>query len=168
MNIFFSNQDPRVAARNLNHWRVQNKMILENCQMMCNVLRYFGKPAPYKRTHDKHPSNVWLGQSRANLDWLIIHTDELLRIYKERYNKDHAGCTHVFTSLVARLESLPLPEVPMTPVYLAIQIKDHPDIIEKYSQQGTNQLAKSPEDAILAYKEYLQRKSYWQPEFILE
>lgn len=34
------------------------KMILETCQLLCNVLMYYNVYSPYKKTHFNHPCSI--------------------------------------------------------------------------------------------------------------
>ena len=92
MNIFFTDEDPVVAAQNLDDKRVI-KMILESAQMLCTALRLNNAPhlAKYKSTHINHPSNIWCRETRTNYYWLLNHFKALCDEYTYRYGKIHAS-----------------------------------------------------------------------------
>ena len=116
MNIFFTDKDPEVAARNLCDQHVI-KMILESAQLLCTahrvldgiklenleilrknkvrkVTRYYLEDACrndglYKATHVNHPCSIWVRESSANYYWLYGHMRYLNSVYLERFGKTH-------------------------------------------------------------------------------
>lgn len=86
MNIFILSYDPEEAAIMQCDQHVV-KMPLETSQMLCTA--YPVEIAPYGRTHFNHPCNLWLRESKANYEWLIIHGLALCEEYKFRYQKVH-------------------------------------------------------------------------------
>lgn len=90
MNIFVTDSDPVIAAQNLDDKRVV-KMILESAQMLCTALHCHGAShrAQYKKTHENHPSNVWVRQTDSNYLWLLEHFKALCEEYTHRYGKVH-------------------------------------------------------------------------------
>lgn len=88
MNIFFVDEDPKVAARCLVDRHVV-KMVLESCQLLCTTFHLQGIDAPYKPTHKNHPCAIWCRESKENFDWLLEHSYELLVEYTRRYDKIH-------------------------------------------------------------------------------
>ncbi len=89
MNIFYSDPDPRRAARNLDSRRLV-KMVLESAQLLSTSLSERGRPAPYRPTHRHHPCAVAVQFHRANYDWLLAHFRALCREYRFRYGRTHA------------------------------------------------------------------------------
>lgn len=71
MNIFALDQDPVKAAKYHCDKHV-NKMILETAQLMSTCLKSNGisDPILYKQFNPKHPSNLWVAESRSNFEWL--------------------------------------------------------------------------------------------------
>jgi len=55
MNIFYINEDPIIAARELADDHIR-KMQIESAQMLCTTFWHYGHWAPYKRAHYNHPS----------------------------------------------------------------------------------------------------------------
>ena len=90
MNIFVTDDDPRISAINLDDKRVI-KMILESAQMLCTALHEHGAGhlAQYKATHKNHPANVWCRQTRMNYGWLLMHFVALSNEYTYRTGKVH-------------------------------------------------------------------------------
>lgn len=111
MNIFVLDNDPRVAANYMCNKHVV-KMIVESCQLMStahHVLdgqvisrtakngRKFGtyehvRPGfKFLRcTMINHPCTIWTRSSKQAYYWLWEHTNELLKVYRSRYDKIHA------------------------------------------------------------------------------
>ena len=87
MNIFFLDDCPVQAAK----WHVDKhmKMLLEHCQMLCTFYRLQGIDAPYKKTHENHPSAKWIRASHDNFMWTIEHAYAVAAEYTERYGKRH-------------------------------------------------------------------------------
>ena len=121
MNIFYTDYDPEVAARNMVDRHVV-KMILETAQLLSTAHRVLdgemivGKNAKgrkttkwtlpdvrdttfYSATHRNHPSAVWVRQSSANYDWLYNHLLALGREYTYRYGRVHATISKLGTAL---------------------------------------------------------------------
>lgn len=96
MNIHLFTPDPVDNARYLDDARAR-KMILENLQMMSAALHRHGigdqfKPltnsgTPYRVSHERHPSTLWVGDSRSNLLWLCDYTEALYVRYKRSGGK---------------------------------------------------------------------------------
>jgi hypothetical protein len=111
MNIFYTDYDPEVAARNMVDRHVV-KMILETAQLLSTAHRvidgeeYVGQSQSgrkakrwrlsgnadaimYAATHINHPSAVWVRENSANYDWLYGHLLALGREYTYRYGRTH-------------------------------------------------------------------------------
>jgi hypothetical protein len=121
MNIFVLDNDPRVAANHMCNKHVV-KMIVESCQLMStahHVLdgqhitrtakngRKFGtyehiRPGfKFLRcTMINHPCTIWTRSSKQAYYWLWEHTNELLKVYRSRYDKVHSYDDMVQYSLV--------------------------------------------------------------------
>lgn len=86
MNIFFTGT-PEESAAFLDDKRVC-KMIVETAQLLSTYLiDQLKLTAPYKVYNTKHPSYLWLCESKANYNWLVKHYKALLEEYKNRYEK---------------------------------------------------------------------------------
>ena len=87
MNIFHIDEDPVQSAR----WLVDKhlKMLLESCQMLCTNYHLQDIDAPYRKTHENHPSTKWARASYDNCLWLIEHAFTIADEYTVRYGKVH-------------------------------------------------------------------------------
>jgi hypothetical protein len=68
------------------------KMILESAQIMSTVQREYWNMADddlYKSTHKNHPCVKWVSENSLHYLWLFEHFEELCKIYKEKFGKDH-------------------------------------------------------------------------------
>ena len=93
MNIFFSDQNPDLAAKNLDSKRVI-KMVLESCQLLSNSMYERGLESPYGPTHEHHPCSIAVQHNIANYDWLLAHFIALCSEYtldrkSTRLNSSH-------------------------------------------------------------------------------
>jgi hypothetical protein len=88
MNIFYINENPIIAARELADDHVR-KMQIESAQM-CSVAHWVtGSTAPYKQSHTNHPSTKWVRESIQHYRWLISHGLEICSEFEKRYGKPH-------------------------------------------------------------------------------
>ena len=97
MNIFYLDEDPKVAAI-LQYNKHVVKMILESAQMLCTAHHVYGNEeqkenVPYKQAHLNHPSTIWCRQSIPNYMWLYKHMLALGHEYTHRYGKVHKSIT---------------------------------------------------------------------------
>jgi hypothetical protein len=88
MNIFYINEDPIIAARELADDHIR-KMQIESAQMCCTAHWAIGGEAPYKRAHLNHPSTKWVRESIQHYRWLIAHGLEICNEFEKRYGKSH-------------------------------------------------------------------------------
>lgn len=94
MNIFYLDRDPIRAAQYACDKHVV-KMILESSQLLSAAVILNGGTAPYKLTHQNHPSAVWTRKTRSNYYWLCSHLQGLLQEYTNRYGKIHSCHKHL-------------------------------------------------------------------------
>ncbi|ELY52807.1 hypothetical protein [Natronorubrum bangense] len=89
MNVFWLDEDPRLAARYHCDQHV-NKLLLEAAQMLCTAARENGYEADflYGSTHVGHPVTKWTAESKANWLRLRDHAGALNAEFVERYDKD--------------------------------------------------------------------------------
>lgn len=108
MNIFFTDSDPRVCARNLDDKRVV-KMTLESAQMLCTALHMHGAShlAKYKPTHPNHPSNIWCRETSMNYCWLLMHFAALAHEYTYRTGKVHKSYLELYDNLYSGIGFIP-------------------------------------------------------------
>lgn len=88
MNIFYINEDPILAARELADDHIR-KMQIESAQMCCTAHWETGKEAPYKRAHKNHPSTKWARESLSQYLWLVEHGLEICNEFTKRYKNTH-------------------------------------------------------------------------------
>jgi hypothetical protein len=88
MNIFYIDNDPKLAAQQLADDHVR-KMQIESAQM-CSVAHWEnGSTAPYKKSHTNHPSTKWVRASIQHYRWMIQHGLEICAEFEKRYGKHH-------------------------------------------------------------------------------
>ena len=88
MNIFYINEDPKIAAKELADDHIR-KMQIESAQMCSTAHWESNSTAPYKRAHVNHPSTKWARQSIQHYRWLIEHGLEICYEFTKRYGKHH-------------------------------------------------------------------------------
>lgn len=111
MNIFVFHKSPRDCARAHGDRHVV-KMVLETAQILCTVNHLKDNPAPYRKTHTKHPCVLWVLESRANYRWLIELGLSLAAEYTHRYDRRHKSQDVIEW---CRDHEPDLPDCPMTP-----------------------------------------------------
>ena len=126
MNIFVVEKDPYEASRSLCDKHVP-KMIVESTQMLVSALRRHGagdddvpltkSGTPHKGGYRNHPATVWVGDSRANAEWLLEHGIGLCTEFELRFNKNHACFEQL---LVVEQELDRIPEGDLTEVALCV------------------------------------------------
>ena len=79
MNIFYINENPIIAARELADDHIR-KMQIECAQMCCVTHWINGSPAPYKQSHTNHPSTKWTRESIQHYKWVVQHGLEICKI----------------------------------------------------------------------------------------
>jgi hypothetical protein len=108
MNIFFLHLIPTLCAM----YHVDRhvvKMILETSQLLCTAIWCTGKEAPYKKTHENHPSAIWTRASKENWRWLKRLGIALCEEYEYRYGKHHKS-----RAILEGIECPDLPDLPFT------------------------------------------------------
>lgn len=105
MNVFYTNDDPILAARDHNNIH-RNKMIVEYAQLLSTAHHELGVNADgiYKRTHLNHPSAIWVRKSPHNYEWVARCALELCTMYQVDTGKTHK--THDL--IIKLLSSKPL------------------------------------------------------------
>lgn len=104
MNIFVTDNDPRVCAQALDNQRV-NKMITESLQMLTTAMHVHQCPpellpqtkrgTPMKPTHVNHPCTIWARTTRANYLWLVQHLEALTAEFEHRYGHAHHAASQL-------------------------------------------------------------------------
>lgn len=88
MNIFFLDRNQTKCAEYHYDTHVV-KMILESAQLLSTAHHLAGDGGPYKKTHDNHPSAVWVRSSVHHYFWLYNLMIELGKEYTHRFGKVH-------------------------------------------------------------------------------
>lgn len=138
MNIFVTDRDPFVAAKNLDDKRV-NKMITEGIQMLAYALdRHGSANIPYttkgkfyrvRGPHRNHPCSIWAGNTRENYMWLLHHTWALCDEFHRRTGKPQFGETNI-PILLAGIEDIP--RGTLEPFQNSSMYKDMDNVIDAY------------------------------------
>lgn len=115
MNIFVLDRDPFVAAGYYCDKHVP-KMCLEIYQQLGSaVIRHGAQPwempltksgTPLKEAHRNHPCTRWVGDTRANFNWAVMHGIGLCTEYTNRYGKIHS-CERGILHLGQMAEMIP-------------------------------------------------------------
>ena len=110
MNIFFLDEDPRLAA--IYHCdKHLIKMILETAQLLSTAQRVMSNVSEnslmYKKTHVNHPCSIWIRQSRSNYVWAYNLFVELSAEYTNRYGKVHASFAKLSNELSNPPDNIP-------------------------------------------------------------
>ena len=117
MNIFVLDKDPVKAAKY--HCDKHCKMLCESMQMLSTCIRHLGidDDKLYKKFNPNHTCNVWLRESRENVQWLFQMARALGEENVKRYGKKHKS-----TDLINYSERYfyLFPDKPMTNFKLAM------------------------------------------------
>ena len=100
MNIFYTDRDPVVCARDHCDKHCV-KMILEYGQLLSTAHHELGSATEqmYKSTHKNHPSAVWARSSSTHYQWLYRLLEALSQEYTNRYGKVHRTWLKLSTAL---------------------------------------------------------------------
>lgn len=165
MNIFTLSTDPVEAAQLMCDQHI-NKMILESAQLLSTTvhLRYgLQHSSPYctslyKRTHESHPCQFWLMESKANCDWLYEHLQALEVERQERWDRWE---THQ-SRLIAAMAHNALALLPKNSVWAMSALTPPRCAMPLECQQFTIDEPNWP-DAVSSYHVYYQvKKNSWE------
>jgi len=113
MNLFATNTEPELAARDLDDKRLV-KMVLETAQLLSTALRVNGVDCVelYKATHANHPVNVWVRNTRSNFLWTVEYGLRICDEYQHRYGRTHGSrsAVHAAAELYRYITDGPLEE----------------------------------------------------------
>lgn len=139
MNIFRLHDCP-IACSMLMCDRHVVKMILETAQLLSTAhVVIDGVQVAYKKTHENHPSAIWVRESRANYEWAYDHLVALIDEHQHRYPKSKVHATSRYLDALCEPPKGLTGDIE-TPLRLAIA---HPFIHELYS-----------DDPVQAYRTY--------------
>lgn len=105
MNIFFLDQDPKLAAQYHCDKHIV-KMVLESAQILSTIHRLNGLDEGYKITHRYHPCTVWAGKFIENYQWLRELISALNQEYRYRYYRQGNHMSYNVVSVLSK-SSLP-------------------------------------------------------------
>lgn len=103
MNIFVTNEDPIIAARELCDKHVRSKMQIEGAIMLAHafpqcVLDHYSTPKTKSgssrkagKGYSRHQCSIWARESKENFLWLVNHTLEQFdeRMYRWPASEEH-------------------------------------------------------------------------------
>ena len=109
MNIFVTDDDPVIAARELCDQHVRSKMQIEGAIMLAHafdqeVLNHpdtprskSGNPRKSGRGYYNHQCSIWARESKDNFKWLVDHTLEMFdeRLYRWPGSNEHFTKTFI-------------------------------------------------------------------------
>ena len=180
MQIFFTNRDPAISARNIHFrfadgsFKLSKKMTLESFQLLCLQIKQDGicpePPVGAPNAHISHESRMWLDYSTGNVRWLLDHANELVRL---------SGCPNgkkLNSDSIRYLNQIITSNYPkdkITPAALAMRSTSL-DLCKKYGmivedmltysgKPKTFFLGKTVDSAVTAYRTFLSRKDYFNP-----
>ena len=145
MNIFATNQDPIIAARELCDQHVRSKMMIESAIMLqhCfeNVILEIaprtksGNIRKSGKGYASHPCSVWVRQSTANYMWLVDHTLEMFNERDYRWPGSEPHFTHTFIKWCKNYSHLSNNHKgPLTPFAVAINNESACQQIKNFTQ----------------------------------
>jgi hypothetical protein len=120
MNIFFLDEDPRLAAKFLCDKHL-SKMQLESAQLISTAINLIAPDIVaenpiYKSTHANHPSAKWIRECLGNYGWFVEHCygmDEEWQLRGHDPHKSFKMIRHyihdLYTFLPPRLSLTPIP-----------------------------------------------------------
>ena len=133
MNIFVTNDDPVLAARDLCDKHVRSKMQIEGAIMLAHafpqeVLNHpstprtkTGNPRKSGKGYSKHQCSIWTRESKENFMWLVDHT---LEQFKERMYRWPSSSEHFTKEFIIwcskNLHNTTIQETSRTPFTVAI------------------------------------------------
>ena len=135
MNIFFLDRTPEKSAEYHCDKHVV-KMILETAQMLSTAINKYAMGIEegrlYKNAHPKHPSTLWIGNTRNNFMWGLQLGDELCKEYTKRYGKVHKSQTILDNIKQSKYyEVIPTGELTTPPQCMPDEFK-HADYVTAY------------------------------------
>lgn len=131
MNIFVTDPDPIVSARELCDRHVRSKMQIESAIMLAHCFSQevlneaprtkTGKVRKSGKGYFKHQCSVWVRESRANFDWLVSHALEMFNERRFRWPDADNHFTENFILWCRENRSQTIvPEGDLTPFAIAI------------------------------------------------
>ena len=106
MNLFFLDDNPRDAARDLADVHV-GKMLLEACQMMSTAARQHGFDGGYASAYEHHPMTKWVAHSKRHYEWAWEHALSCAGEHEVRFGTQHKSTLLLPTLSVAMHTVMP-------------------------------------------------------------
>ena len=133
MNIFVTNDDPVLAARDLCDQHVRSKMQIEGAIMLAHAFSQdllnhpstprtqSGKPRKSGKGYANHQCSIWARESKANFEWLADHTLEMFdeRMYRWPGSNEHFTKTFI-TWCKQNIHNTNIEQTTLTPYAVAI------------------------------------------------
>jgi len=160
MNIFKTNENPDICARDLDSKRLI-KMILETAQLLSTAIYKTGGTGPYRLTHASHPCSIWAAESDLNYRWLVTYFISLNKEYTLRYGRTHKSFSllNQFTEYADKMPKGPLVMVPNCTIFkniddtlvayqLYLDYKLGKDEVKRYMKNKTKVFSESTDKYI--------------------
>jgi len=135
MNIFVTNEDPVLAARDLCDKHVRSKMQIEGAIMLAHAFPQdildhpstprtkSGKPRKSGKGYSKHQCSIWARESKDNFMWLVNHT---LEQFEERMFRWPNSAEHFTKEFIVwcskNLHNTTIEKTTLTPYAIAIGV----------------------------------------------
>ncbi len=166
MNIFILDIDPVLAGTKVNKYSIlANKLRLENTQMISTLCNTYGITVGYESFNPSHCCNIWLTESKENVDWFIDYAESIFKA--NYYHKSYP----IWRNCVNNLPELPSNGLTVPP--LAFTDKESitktgkvrascKDLKELYGVKDYKGFTRGIDwdNAVLGYNEYIKRKWY--------
>lgn len=133
MNIFVTNADPVLAARDLCDKHVRSKMQIEGAIMLAHAFPQellnhpstprtkTGNPRKSGKGYAKHQCSIWARESKENFSWLVEHT---LEQFRERMFRWPTSTEHFTKEFIVwcsnNLHNTTIQQTSLTPFTVAI------------------------------------------------
>ena len=135
MNIFVTDEDPVLAARDLCDKHVRSKMQIEGAIMLAHAFPQeildhpstprtkTGKPRRSGKGYSKHQCSIWARESKDNFMWLVNHT---LEQFEERMFRWPSSAEHFTKEFIVwcskNLHNTTIEKTTLTPYAIAIGV----------------------------------------------
>jgi hypothetical protein len=160
MNIFVTDPDPIIAARDLCDKHVRSKMQIEGAIMLAHAFDQStlnhtsvprtktGKPRKSGKGYFNHQCTIWVRESKSNFQWLVDHTLEMFteRMYRWPNSSEHFTLNFI-KWCKDNINDTVMPDKGLTPFAVAISSDS-----ECRKTVGFNELS-----VVEQYREYIRK-----------
>jgi hypothetical protein len=135
MNIFVTNDDPVLAARDLCDQHVRSKMQIEGAIMLAHAFpqelldhpstpkTQSGKSRKSGKGYAKHQCSIWARETKANFEWLTAHTLEMFTERMYRWSNSNEHFTKTFIQWCSKnIHNITTTKTELTPYAVAINV----------------------------------------------